>query len=343
MATPSSERPNEKVTLRQIAEKAGVSIAAVSMALNNKKGVSKERADDLRRIARDMGYLSDTPIRGNKQSINLIQPIKHQEHRNDLFGTLVSEFLQALTVEAGKADFGLEIHVRESEDMHEVAALINDSNRIGSVILGAGLDQEDVEILARVESPIVFVEGFARGVHADFVSQDNETVVHDLLLYLIGKGYQEIGLVQDETYSHNLDLREKAFHRYVEQAGLPFTSEWLFRIPSADGGTDAMRRLLESRGSRPRALLCVNDIIALRTIRACEDLGVPVPGELAIVGFDDLPVSRLIRPQLTTARVSRALLARRCMELLRDRIQMGPEKAPEHISIGGIVIPRESA
>ncbi len=339
----SPEKSSDRVTMKQIANKAGVSVAAVSMALNNKKGVSKEKADDLRRIALEMGYITDDQSRSNRCSLNLIQPLTSKDHRNDLYEPLIVEFLQAIAYEAGNRDFALEIHSRETDNMGDLIDLIHSSNRDGSIIMAASLNQNDVETLAAVDTPIVFVEGFDHGIHADFVSLDNDNVVHDLLAYLLNKGHSRIGLVQDKSYSRNLDLREKAFFYYMDQTGLQFDQEWLFRLPADDDGPAAMQKLLASRKIQPSALLCVNDIMAYHSIQACQDLDISIPNDMAVVGFDDLPASRLIRPRLTTAKVPRALIARRCMQLLVDRIEMGPNKAPEHITVGGLIIRRESA
>ncbi len=330
--------------MRQIADRAGVSIAAVSMALNKKDGVSKEKADDLRRIAREMGYLPNRRSKSYHDSINLIQPIKSGGHRNDSFAPLIAEFLQALAVEAGNADLGLKIHTQETEDLSDVVTLIEQSGSVGSIVLASGLaNPKDAQMLAAVESPIVIVEGFDRGIHADVVSLDNDTVVHDLLFHLYSKGHTAIGLVQDEDYSRNLELREGAFFYYLEQAGLDFGPEWYYRISDVGDGSAQMRDLLKSRNSRPTALLCVNDLIAYQCIHACHDLRISVPEEMAIVGIDDLPASRVVRPQLTTARISRAILARRSIQLLTDRIEMGSTKPPEHVTVGGLIVPRESA
>lgn len=332
-----------KVTMKQIAAEAGVSVAAVSMALNNKKGVSREKADNLKRIAREMGYISEQSHKPYSHTLNLIQPLKAGSHRNDLYKTLIAEFFQAIAKEAGALDYGFEIHTRETQDMNDIVGLINDSTRDGTVIMGAALDRADIELLSTIDSPLVIVEGFDRGIHADMVSLNNDQVIHDLINYLISKGHKKIGIVQDDSYSYNLEVRETAFFHYVKQAGLILDDNWYFKAPADETGTKILANLISSRNSHPTALMCVNDIMAYHASHACQDLGFSIPADIAIAGIDDLPASRLMRPQLTTVRVSRSILARRTMQLLTDRLTRYPEKPPEHISVGGIVIERESA
>jgi LacI family transcriptional regulator len=123
---------------------------------------------------------------------------------------------------------------------------------------------------------------------------------------------------------------------------VPYNPDWVLHCPPVvAGGQEAARSLLVTQPD-VTALFCYNDLVAVGALQACAALGCRVPGDLAVVGFDDIPLAALVTPALTTCRVPRYDLGARAMGLLLDRIQGGAEECAAIVLQPELVV-RESA
>ncbi|HEX2209031.1 MAG TPA: substrate-binding domain-containing protein, partial [Longimicrobium sp.] len=136
--------------------------------------------------------------------------------------------------------------------------------------------------------------------------------------HLLGLGHTRLAFAGPATDVHGLRMRERGFFQALREAGLGLPSERLRRVPpTVSGGLSAMKSLLaQPAAQRPTACFCAVDLVAAGALKACLTAGVQVPGEMSIVGCDDVELARVLTPELTTVRVPARELGARAARLL---------------------------
>jgi DNA-binding LacI/PurR family transcriptional regulator len=137
--------------------------------------------------------------------------------------------------------------------------------------------------------------------------------------HLVGLGHRRLAFIGPATDVHGFRMRERGFFQALREAGMALPHEWLRRTPpTVSGGQKAMKALLAS-GERPTGVFCANDLIAMGALKAALTAGVAVPGEMSIVGCDDVEMASFVTPELTTVAIpARELGARAARLLLRQ-------------------------
>lgn len=332
-------------TIREIADLAGVSPAAVSFVLNDKPGVGQETRDKVLAIIAKLGYEQRKPRQPSstrKQAIRMLYIAAQGNVTNHAHRIFISEYIDGLEKEAKAAGYRIEIQIMEGFDRAKVLQALTTDMIDGAVVIGSALDDEDLKVFTEVSTPVVIVYTYRPWLDLDFVDMNNESSVRAAVEYLHDAGHRRIGLVKSLIETRNFRSRERAFMETMERLGLPLAAADCFAIdPTFDKGRQDMARLLAKAGDLPSALFCVNDYIAYGCIQALKDIGKSVPADVSVVGFDNLPTDDFMEPRLTSVKVSNSSIGRRAMRLLLDRIA-DPERPSEKVSISGELIERAS-
>jgi len=332
-------------TIREIADLAGISPAAVSFVLNNKPGVGQETRDKVLAIAAKLGYERKSAIQPPSSRARAIRMlyiarqghVTYQAHR--LF---IAEYIAGLEEVAKAENYRVEIQIMEGFDPQKVLQALNTDAVDGAVVLGSALDDDNLEFFTEVSAPIVVVYTYRPWLDLDFVDMNNESSVRAALEHLHGAGHRRIGLVKGLVETRNFRLRDQAFMETMDRLGLPVAAADCFAIdPTFDKGRQDMAKLLAGAGDLPSALFCVNDFLAYACIQALKDAGKRIPEDLSIVGFDNLPSDEFMEPSLSSVKVSNRSIGRRAMRLLLERIA-DPGRPSEKVSISGELIVRGS-
>jgi LacI family transcriptional regulator len=159
----------------------------------------------------------------------------------------------------------------------------------------------------------------ADGVGAVLV--DDETGGREATEHLLRAGHRAIGFLAGPSTSHSSRRRAQGYSIALEAAGLPYDPGWVRHCPPVvEGGQESARELLNAH-PEITAVFCYNDLVAVGALQACGDLDRCVPEDVAVVGFDDIPLAALVVPPLTTCRVPRHELGVRAMRLLLAQIE----------------------
>jgi LacI family transcriptional regulator len=332
-------------TIREIAELAGLSPAAVSFVLNNKPGVGQETRDKVLAIAARLGYeqkKSRQPAAARTRTVRMLYIAQPGHATNYAHRIFISEYISGLEEVAKAEGYRAEIQIMEGFDPPKVLQALNTDMVDGAVVAGSALDDDDLAFLAKVAVPVVVVYTHRPWLDLDFVDMNNESSVHAVLNYLFETGHRRIGLVKSLVATRNFQAREKAFMETMARLGLPVAPSDCFAIdPTFDKGRQEMSQLLAGAADLPSALFCVNDFIAYGCIQALKDSGRRIPEDISIVGFDNLPSDEFMVPALSSIKVPNRPIGRRAMRLLLDRIA-DPARPSEKVSIGGELIVRTS-
>jgi LacI family transcriptional regulator len=338
------------VRIVDIAKAAGVSPAAVSLALNNKPGVSEEVRRRIVDIAGDMGYRAASGGGSRKAggfTIKLLKIAKHGHIVNERHNDFIAEYLEGIERGVKRHNYKLELSFFNKTPADEIvnAELGNQKKADGYIVLGTELSAHELNFFTALSCPTVFIDTYFPLAIFDFIDMDNVDGVFRSVEYLYRMGHRSIGLVKSSYETRNFKMREEGFREAMEYFSLPVQEKFIVSVDPAYEQTAAgMDRFLDRcKGLRlPSAFFCMNDIIAYGCMRALREKGFSIPGEVSVIGFDDLPSSGFTEPPLTSIRVSTQQIGERALERLSDQINGQATGQPEKILVSGKLMIRGS-
>ena len=314
----------EKVTIGQIAEKLGVSISSVSLALNNKPGVSEAIRTQIKDAARSMGYLVKP----------LIPSIQHK--KLNTLGLLVktepgllppsNPFYSRVIAGVDEAckDLGLNLlfsmlPVDENNRPQKIPQFIKSNMADGFLMVGAFLDETISSILDQWTVPIVLVDGYSDTERYDMVVSDNFGASYQAVEHLISLGHSHIALVGGEANCYpSLRERRNGYLRAMKEHGLENTYLANFNISKSQGENEITDLLKEN--PKITAIFAINDNIAVSAIHAAQRMSLNVPRDISVIGYDDTDLATSISPQLTTMHVDTLAMGQGAAHLVSLRM-----------------------
>lgn len=298
-----------KVTIKDIAARAGVSKTTISFAFNDPTRISKETYGRVMAIVDELGYVPD-PIartlatkRNGALGLLLPQPI-HEALANPY----LCELIRGIGEVCEEKSLALTM-------LPPVGGKIIEAARRAAVdailTVGVGPGTLVADLLHRRRMPFVTLDG-AESESTVNVGIDDEAAAFALMGHVLGLGHRRLAILSlrpefyvhpEEKYSLVRDLRLAGFARALADYGLKVNSPGVQVLPavgSLEGGREAGLDLLKDEASRPTAIVSMCDAAALGVYLACRDLGISIPGQLSVAGFDDIPVAMTADPPLTT-------------------------------------------
>lgn len=309
------------VTIYDIAEKAKVSIATVSRAFNNSPRVSARTRDRILGIAQELGYQPHASARSlAKRQSNLVSAIIPM-----LTSYFFLEVLHGVQERISESEFDLLVYsaprMEEIDGMLENA--LNRGRSAGVLLFSSPLTTERLKRLNQYANPVVLVDLYHEKF--DSVATDNEYGGYLAASHLLDKGFRRIGALAANSESEPSQQRMNGFRRAHQEKGIALdehlievTSDSEFHGFTEEAGYAGMVSLLE-KGIEIDAVFAVSDIQALGARRAIEDHGKSVPEDIALIGFDDIMISKYV--ELTTLRQPMNEMGRLAADLLLGRIQ----------------------
>jgi DNA-binding LacI/PurR family transcriptional regulator len=345
-------RASGRVTISDIAQEAGVSKTAVSFAFNVPGRLSKATTEHILAVAKRIGYTPNPIARSlNTRRTNAIGLLVPQDIPQVMANPFYAELMRGIG-EVCKSE-GLSLMLvppmRGSLVDATYAALID-----GCIIAGLEADDPVVQALDQRRMPCVMVDADPLP-HIASVTIDDVGGAYLALKHLLDNGHRNIaiatfhaaqgGAVAVDQYQGTIKRRFAGFERALAEQGLSLHSTEISILASdvsVDGGRDVLARLL-GRSMLPSAVLCLSDAIAWGVIDACRAQGICVPGQMSVVGFDDLLPSSLLSPALTTVRQPTIEKGRRAAELFLELLRCNGECDAQHVMLPVELIVRESS
>jgi len=319
----------KKPTQLDVARLAGVSRTTVSFILNGKdtKGVpiSEETRQRVLKAIDELGYVVNAGAQalrsGDTKTIGVMLPI----YENPFFW----EILHGLSSEANEAGYKVLLanSILDPEQTNETISELAEQRIDGLIILMevASLPEPAMEQLRKSTHPIV--EGSsALSSEFDLIHQDYGEGMTAIMSHLFELGHRRIGYLHgvQEATTQGQD-RLHAYTQAFLDANLPYDPSWIYRCgQSMEEGYETALQLLQ-QPDRPTALVAINDLLAIAAISAASDLGLRVPDDISIAGFDNIPFARFSVPKLTTVASQPVQKGRDAVRILLKRL-----KEPDH-------------
>jgi LacI family transcriptional regulator len=304
-----SGRERRPVTIYEVAERAGVSIATVSRALRDSDLVAPATRRRVQQVAEELRFRPSRAGRALAEGQHAANGIVFPDLSGPYYAEVVLGY-EEVVAELGRSVLILATNGRAKaeEAVLELAGRVD-----GMVIMGRTVGDHVVAHIADTGLPLVLLARPPVGL-VDTVTADNESSARDLTAHLLGHGHRRIAFLGDPAESPDVAGRYKGFRRALTDGGftVPAATPCAFDVRS---GYAAAKHLL---GTRPDAVVCANDEVALGALRAAEDLGLAVPGDVALTGWDDIMAAGYAR--LTTVHQSMRELGATAARWLDERI-----------------------
>jgi LacI family transcriptional regulator len=335
-----------KIRIKDIAARANVSLATVSLVLNNKPGVRESTREKILEIARELNYElpgSSYNRTTPKGTVRFLKIAKHGHTVNRDHDVFIADYIDGLAEKARESSYNLEIIPFNTEKISEVVNIARDSQSDGLIVLATELEYEDIGAFEGIGCPVIIIDSYFGFLRFDFVDMDNAESVFQVVTNLVENGHREIGFIRSPTSVQNFRLREIGFENALKYYGIPLKDQYIYSVDSTfEGSYRDMLALLKKRLETPTALFSTNDIIAYGCIRAIKEIGLRIPQDISIVGFDDLPMSAMMDPPLTTMQVNKKRIGVSAMQLLITKLETDSKMPPMKILIDGDLIVRKS-
>lgn len=302
------------ISIREVAKLAGVSSATVSRVINDSNLVTDLTKQRIRRVIADLNFVPNNSALHLKHGKSQIYGIIIPDLTNPFFTELV-KILEGLMVENDRELLlaNTDFHsTRTQRSLHRMLLRRVD----GIAMLSSELDASSLEGLVRNNIPVVTADRYHTGVGISDIVVDFVSGMNQLMQHLHELGHRKVGLIGGSPGIVTTRIRREAFLNAMVKQGLSTREEWMvegnYRI---DGGSQAMEKILNAP-ELPTALVTVNDLTAIGAIRMANGRGLNIPRDLSIAGCDDIEISDIVHPPLTTIRISRREYARILMEAL---------------------------
>ncbi|WP_227011768.1 LacI family DNA-binding transcriptional regulator [Paenibacillus lutimineralis] len=345
----------KKITMQQIADHLGVSKFVVSKALSGKGGVNETTKNRVIEAASQLGYFAQKNAyiknqvdsqfyseASGKQSVIVLMPNIRFQTRESLYW---GRIMEGISVELERRGLGVVI-ISESR-VDNIIHVLNPGGILGMV----GVGQIDSSLLLEVHRlgiPTVLVDHEDALIPTDTVFANNMDSLSRLCNHLIGFGHKKLCFLGDLSFSRSFRDRWLGFRDALERSGLEVQQAddpmlWLQGVETGEYADEltAILQTKQKENTLPTALVCANDSIALRVVSILQDIGVSVPEQISVTGFDNIDDAARSEVSMTTVNVPKEAIGRRAVKKLMERIEQ-PEMAIEKILMSTELVLRES-
>lgn len=338
------------MTNREIAQKLGISPAALSLIINHKPGVSDATRATVLSNLQEMGLdylIKKTPV---VQSNNLCFII-YKRHGEILdlhpFFLLLMENIET---HARKHGYNMLLcTIDKRKPMEPQIQHLNELDAQGGIIFGTEMLDEDMDAFADLQYPTVVMDNDFTRLTCNTVSINNQMGTYQAIEYLVKKGYTRIGYLKSKIRISSFKERHQGYQMALSHFGLSFLPEDILDIHYTEEGSyrDIKQYLAEHpTPSLPQAFVTDDDTIAIGALRAFAEAGLHIPEDIALIGFNDRPSCEVTEPPLTSINVSKYGLSVETVDellrLIQNQDQVTSETRSRKIRIGTKLVIRKS-
>lgn len=286
------------VTIKDVAKEAGVAISTVSNVLNNIDIVSPETRKKVLETVERLNYVPNMNAKflksNKKNTIGLFL--------SSIQGDYYRMLMQAVHLQCKLNNYLLNIYISNENTSEEVYSMIISSGVEGAIVLNERLADEYIDRLSKTKMPMVFIDREITGNRMSSIIIDNAAGTTIALEYLIKQGHRRIGFLHG-IYNYDDETRYKAYLNVLNKYGLPIDENIILRGYFEELLAYSEMRVMLLKGVElPDAFFCANDEMAWGCIRALTEVGIRVPDQVSVIGFDDHASSKYFTPPVTTVR-----------------------------------------
>ena len=331
----------KQATIVDVAREAGVSVATVSRVVNGNYPVKQETKEKVRMAISRLNYVPNVQARElntrKSSTIGVVVPGLH----NMFFAEVIDGIEEAVRQEG----FSFLLSCAKNDPVQEMQAINTLVARNVSGIIVISPNTKNIsesfyeELVQRV--PLVFINGYHRIKGVSYVGNDEQLGCQSALEYLAELGHKAIMFVRGDN-SDSYDIKEETYREFMTKRQ-NLHEDYILNIGEGNGVEtvdSAMEALLRKLPElKPSAVFCCNDLMAVGALNACKRLGLSVPRDISLMGYDNIALSRLVEPKITTMDQNMFQLGESASRLLIENIRGGQSK---RIMLDNRLITRET-
>lgn len=303
-------------TMKDIAKLAGVSTSTVSHVINKTRFVSEEISERVNRAAKELNYYAPSAL-ARSLKVNRTKTIGMlvTTSTNPFFGEVVKG------VERSCYQKGYSLILCNTEgDNERMRQSINTllQKRVdGLILMCSSLEGERIDVFERYpDIPVVVMDWGPMLFTSDKIQDNSLRGGYLAVKYLIDCGHKDVGCITGPLIKHQAQMRYEGYKRAMNEASLDFNPNWIIESDfECEGGYQAFKKMVE-RGELPTSIFVSNDMMAMGVINAANELGIKIPDELSIIGYDDIHIAKYMSPSLTTIHQPKYRLGQAAVETL---------------------------
>jgi LacI family transcriptional regulator len=323
-------KSRRRVTIKRIAAEAGVSLTTVSRALNDRPDIDPGTRQRILALADQLGY---TP---NAIARSLVMQRTHTiglavRTLSDLWAAHIVLPIEELAHSSGY-DLFISTHHADAEWERRVLRAFHGRQVDGIIVVSSVLGGEIPVLQKTLGIPIVLISPLVEAVHRYVVRTDDVSGAHSATEYLIRLGHRRIAHIGAPDWAAPGFERRLGYRQALEVHGLDWDPALVYDGDAHETGGLAGVQALLALANPPTAFFCFNDLTAVGAFRGARLIGLCVPEDLSVVGFDDMPLASYVDPPLTTVRQDLAALGGRATQMLLDLIAGQKTEAPQVLS-----------
>lgn len=328
------------VTIRDVADAAKVSRATAARALNSYGYVGEATAQRVREAAERLGYQTNKVAQALRRGQLPLVGFVPADIRNPFFATIARD----LETELRKNGYNILIASTDDnvDQERELLDALKALSVPGLILAPASTHRSDhIVQLAADGTPLVLVDRLSRGVRVDSVTVDNVAGARSAVDYLVERGHRRVGILTDESRIFTAQQRLKGYRASLRQHGIePESSFVSVSRSTVDAAVDATLRLLRTR-NRPTALFTVDSLLTQGAMLAIRSLGMSIPDDVSVIGFDDFDLATFVDPQITVVAQPVAQIGATAAGLLFQRLS-GEQAPPQRVKLDTRLVERGS-
>lgn len=322
-----------RVKMADVARTAGVSVATVSKVVNGRYGVAQSTVDRVQQVIESMGYEASLGAKSLRS------------HRTNVLGILVADFEPFSTellkgASAALGETGYELLAYSGGGGGKVGWERRYISRLSGTLIDGAIIVTPTVVDANYGIPVVAVDPHTGPSGPPTVDSDSLAGAVTATRYLIGLGHRRIGFIGGRPDLESARLREAGFRQAMADAGIAVDESLVRSGGYATKTTEGPAHELLTLPDRPTAVFAANDLSAIAVIDVARELGLAVPDDLSVIGFDNVPESALANPPLTTIAQPLQQMGAEALRLLVDVIN-GVERDP-HLRLPTQLVERSS-
>lgn len=324
-----------KITIKDIAKEAGVSISTVSNALNNIDVLRPETKKHILEVADRLHYIPNV----NGKNLRMKETKILGLFVNSLRGPYFSTLIDSMVWECEK--YGYELNIFVTGGGKSTFTCILEKRVDGCVVLTGDQDEEGLKHLKELEVPTVFLDREVRSKKIASVVFDSYQDGRNAAQYLLAKGKKRIAFIDGPFNNYDSDERRRGFLEALKEEDISMKSEYILEGKfEKEVAYDSVKKLLNKGLPLPDAFFAVNDVSALGCMKALKEFGYSIPKDTMVMGVDDIELCEWYKPTLTTIKTGYERQAAVVIEKLVKMINNQEEG--EIIKLHGKIIERES-
>lgn len=337
----------KKVSMKDIAQEIGISVNAVSLALNDRVGVSEDTKALVIKTASALGYFDENSHFLHKNPIKNICLLIESRFFTDI--PFYSKVVYGIEKEAKKCGFDLIVNFINTKELEIPSSIVN--RKVAGILIIGIISDIYIKEIAQYKIPMVLVDHYSHTISTDAILTQNISGAYTATQYVMDKGHKKIGFFGDIDFSASFKERWLGYYECIRESDINreklLDEVYKYSIISSiesliiKNDYEKLASIVSTLKELPTAFVCTNDSSAICLIHALNILGVKVPEDISVIGFDDIDLCEIIIPNLTTIRINKKLMGEKAVKRLMWRMSNISE-SHEKICMEVALIERDS-